>query len=654
MKYAVMLSITTLALSFVPMGSARAASANPGLNPSCGLDIALAIDSAAGIDTFELDELKTSFKAFAASLLPGTASQIAIIDLDAQGTVLQSLTPDLSLVNAAIDALSNEQDVQATNWQDALAKAQSVFPGNASAPNLIILATDFNPYFTGNPGVLTTDAAALADAVVAADAAKTAGTRVVALGIGDEIALANLQAISGVSVNTGATSDVLTSVFQTLETDPQQLLADVSAYAGALLPTASGACPTTITINKVIDQDGNVATTADQTPGANWQFTLGTAQYLTDTAGTTGPITVQPGTYPITETAQTGFQPISSQCTGDQVASAVTIANGQNLTCIFYNQPLGKIIITKDVIPDDALTSFGFTAAYDADGFALSDGQSNDSGYIPSGTYSVSETENSAYTTVATCDDGSPISAISLAPGETVTCTFTNTGKDGGITIVKQTTPANSDASFSFDPSWSEDSFALKDGESHNTQLAPGIYVVAETDIPTGWTLASAICTNENGNEFPPDNIFLNPNGSVTCVFQNTFADQGGSDEGGSSEDPGDTSQRTTSVSSDSGGGGGSVVYNFANPDSGTSGNTSGGQVAGAQTAGNNTYLSEGIGGAGDYLTYTSPSLTPAVGGAENLPRTGASPIIPFILAIVMSIIIFSPGYLGFFPRKFT
>ena len=38
--------------------------------------------------------------------------------------------------------------------------------------------------------------------------------------------------------------------------------------------------------------------------------------------------------------------------------------------------------------------------------------------------------------TSATCSDGSPVTAISLQPGETVTCTFTNT-KQGNVIVKK-------------------------------------------------------------------------------------------------------------------------------------------------------------------------------------------------------------------------
>ena len=49
----------------------------------------------------------------------------------------------------------------------------------------------------------------------------------------------------------------------------------------------------------------------------------------------------------------------------------------------------------------------------------------------------------------ATCNDGSPISAVSVAPGEIVTCTFTNV-KRGTIVVDEATIPAGHAQSFPF------------------------------------------------------------------------------------------------------------------------------------------------------------------------------------------------------------
>ncbi len=90
--------------------------------------------------------------------------------------------------------------------------------------------------------------------------------------------------------------------------------------------------------------------------------------------------------------------------------------------------PPGHIVIVKQTDPPNTPGQFNFSASYDADGFALGHGQSNDSGPLPSGaTYSVSENVPAGWTLAsATCSNGSPPGQIALAANETVTCTFTN------------------------------------------------------------------------------------------------------------------------------------------------------------------------------------------------------------------------------------
>src|SRR6185503_3171589 len=85
----------------------------------------------------------------------------------------------------------------------------------------------------------------------------------------------------------------------------------------------------------------------------------------------------------------------------------------------------GHIIVTKTTVGGDA--SFEFDSDYGSN-FSISNGQQNDSGALVPGTYSVDEINIPAgwAKTSAVCDDQSPIGAISLQAGETVTCAFTN------------------------------------------------------------------------------------------------------------------------------------------------------------------------------------------------------------------------------------
>src|SRR5207249_4764096 len=103
-----------------------------------------------------------------------------------------------------------------------------------------------------------------------------------------------------------------------------------------------------------------------------------------------------------------------------------------------------------------------------AAGFALSDGQSNKSAPLNPGTYSVSETPLAGWDlTGATCDNGNSTGAITLAAGQTLTCTFTNTQR-GHIIVKKVTNPGGSSQSFAT-PLRCASCFPSDDGQTDNS-----------------------------------------------------------------------------------------------------------------------------------------------------------------------------------------
>jgi hypothetical protein len=126
--------------------------------------------------------------------------------------------------------------------------------------------------------------------------------------------------------------------------------------------------------------------------------------------------------------------------------------------------------------------------------------------------------------TSATCSDGSPITAIVVSAGETVTCTFTNT-KRGRIEVEKQTLPDGSVATFGFT---GDISATLSDGGSSGTNVAPGNYSVVES-AKTGWSLTSIVCndSDSSGNTGTRTASFVVAAGeTVRCVFTNTQLSQ--------------------------------------------------------------------------------------------------------------------------------
>lgn len=105
---------------------------------------------------------------------------------------------------------------------------------------------------------------------------------------------------------------------------------------------------------------------------------------------------------------------------------------------VYYTVPQGHIIIDKVTNPsaDPQVFDFDASGGEYAD-FSLADESAPNDQILAPGTYSISETVPDGWDlTSATCDDGSPIDAISLQADETVTCTFVNT-KRGSITVKK-------------------------------------------------------------------------------------------------------------------------------------------------------------------------------------------------------------------------
>jgi Prealbumin-like fold domain len=105
----------------------------------------------------------------------------------------------------------------------------------------------------------------------------------------------------------------------------------------------------------------------------------------------------------------------------------------------------GTIIVKKvtQPSPDPTDTSFAFTLTGGPSNlnksFSLKNGESNTTANLLVGSgYAAAETVPANWELIsATCDDGSPVTNISLSPNEVVTCTFTNRLQTGAIKVTK-------------------------------------------------------------------------------------------------------------------------------------------------------------------------------------------------------------------------
>ena len=222
-------------------------------------------------------------------------------------------------------------------------------------------------------------------------------------------------------------------------------------------------------------------------------------------------------------------------------SASIGLDAGETIICTFTNRKIvvevkpGRIIVDKVTIPANDPTVFQFTTSYPPGSFSLTDAAlPNDSGLLIPATYSVSENTPSGWTlTSATCTDASPVGAIVLDPGETVTCRFVNTKiievKPGTIIIKKIAVPSGTQV-FEFGGSWGQ--FFLQDPASTypNTQtfanLTPGPYTAKE-NIPPGWVL-SIVCQDPDGGTTAASyyaDIDLDAGETITCTFTNRKID---------------------------------------------------------------------------------------------------------------------------------
>ena len=235
--------------------------------------------------------------------------------------------------------------------------------------------------------------------------------------------------------------------------------------------------------------------------------------------------------YSLAETTPEGWDLLSATCSDGSPLSNIDLSPNETVTCTFTNRRRGTIILHKvtDPAPDSGDTSFGFTAGggLSPASFSLKNGESRTfANLVPQAGYSLAETTPpSGWDLIsATCSDGSPIANVDVAPGETVTCTFTNT-KRGSVTLRKTTdgvVDPSKDILFVLSgpglPSAgvTRSTFGDQDGvlDFGSGNLIPAqTYTICETPVPAGftsfWKLDGAIVTpyNPSASQIPAEDL---------------------------------------------------------------------------------------------------------------------------------------------------
>jgi hypothetical protein len=242
-------------------------------------------------------------------------------------------------------------------------------------------------------------------------------------------------------------------------------------------------------------------------------------------------ITARAGTYFVNEQVTPTWDLVSAKCSDGSAPGSISLSAGENVVCTFVNQQRGTIKIVKDAQPDGP-QDFTFTPSGFGSTFILDDDTDNVrpssqtfTNLLP-GQYSVSEAAVAGWTnTSATCSNGSPVTNISVAPGEFVTCTFVN--EQYRTLIVRQDTVPDDPQDFTFNAAGGglPPSFQLDDdGNDSNglsssatfSGLGPGPYSLSQVAVP-GYDLSDASCSNGQ----PVTSVTVALGETVTCTFKN-------------------------------------------------------------------------------------------------------------------------------------
>ncbi len=370
------LAVVGLLVSLTPRAFADhgAVPGPPGPNPpfpeDCGIDVAVVLDTSNSIfndSPANPGIMKDAAKAFV-DALAGTPSRVGIYSFQTNATLELGLTSvqtaaGADQVKAAVDGVvfGESSPTGGTNWEDGFLVA------SGQGADLVAFATDGNPTThngDGDPGIPPGEPEDLAAGIEAANVVKGEGSRIVGIGIGGDINVANLGLISGPNVD-----------------DDYYLPANFAAFEATLQEIASRLCAPAVIATKLVgDGAGNFslgsgwdfdlavqpAVPVDVTPADGVTGAEGSATFTWDAAGTSS--------VELTEVGQTGFTLESAACElpdGTPVATT-PIPGGLSFSveleaivkCEFRNVPaLGAIEVVKT--PSTTIAQVGDTVTYD-------------------------------------------------------------------------------------------------------------------------------------------------------------------------------------------------------------------------------------------------------------------------------------------------
>lgn len=285
--------------------------------------------------------------------------------------------------------------------------------------------------------------------------------------------------------------------------------------------------PQLTVIKHVVNDDGGAAVAGDFTMNVSGTD-VSNSSFPGDENGTT--VTLDAGSYSVTENDLSGYSDsYSADCSG-------TIDIGQTKTCTITNDDQQSyVVVNKTVInenggsaqPNDFLLTVDDEAAFDEVAVPVNPGL-----------HIVGETNLPGYTAGSWGEDCGSNGEVTVALGETRTCTITNDDQPGTLHVVK-VLPNDDGGTAIFE----QFSFSVNDGDAvafetdgqNDLTVNSGTYSIIETNPMTGYTLSYDNCSNvaiPNGGEATC--IITNDDQPGTLIVQKIVDNEDGGDANGS------------------------------------------------------------------------------------------------------------------------
>ncbi|MCB0105753.1 MAG: DUF11 domain-containing protein [Caldilineaceae bacterium] len=153
---------------------------------------------------------------------------------------------------------------------------------------------------------------------------------------------------------------------------------------------------------------------------------------------------VAPGhSYSLAQSLPAGWMLGSASCSDGSPVTNIDVQPGERVACTFVNKQLGKLIVRKVTVPNPDRTDSTFAFATEntltPNTFALKNTESQTFANLePRTGYRIRELAIPDWQlTKSSCDNNSAVTNIRVDPGQTVICTFTNSGTVIDLSLVK-------------------------------------------------------------------------------------------------------------------------------------------------------------------------------------------------------------------------